>query len=49
MEYLIRLSGEHPSLPLAELRSVLEGEGIGYDTRVYGRHIILETDSVDKK
>lgn len=30
MKYILKLSGEHPSLPLAELSGVLEAEGLDY-------------------
>jgi len=31
MKYVLKFSGEHPSLPLAELAGVLEGEGFGHE------------------
>ena len=45
MKLLLRLSGEHPSLPHAELESVLEGEGISYELEVEDRNVLVDADT----
>jgi len=48
MKILLKFSGEHPSLPRAELFAVLEGEGIGFrilDEFERERILVIETDS----
>ncbi|MCX6694804.1 MAG: methyltransferase domain-containing protein [Candidatus Altiarchaeota archaeon] len=50
MRYIIRFSGEHPTLPLAELKGVLEGEGIEHRILggLEGRIALIEVDSDDR-
>ena len=49
MKYILRLSGEHPALPLAELKGVLDGEGLVYEIgeEFSGRLIVLDVESDD--
>jgi tRNA (guanine10-N2)-dimethyltransferase len=47
MNFILRLSGEHPTLPKAELKAVLEGEFIGYNIVEYGRVAVIDTDDDD--
>jgi tRNA (guanine10-N2)-dimethyltransferase len=47
MGFLLRLSGEHPTLPKAELKAVLEGEGLEYKLREFGRLLVVETEADD--
>ncbi|MFH1054946.1 MAG: DNA methyltransferase [Candidatus Altiarchaeota archaeon] len=47
MKYILRLSGEHPTLPKAELKAVLDGESLGYAIKEYGRILVLDVDSDD--
>ncbi|MBU0762998.1 MAG: TIGR01177 family methyltransferase [Candidatus Altiarchaeota archaeon] len=42
MRFLLRLSGEHDRLPLAELRAVLEGESIEHSLELCGRLVLLD-------
>jgi len=52
MKLLFRFSGEHPSLPRAELFAVLEGEGIGFEVLhefEKERILVIETDSERKE
>jgi tRNA (guanine10-N2)-dimethyltransferase len=47
MRLLFHLSGEHPTLPAAEVRGVMEGEGIPFqDQRLEGRFLLLEAPRV---
>lgn len=47
MRLILKLSGEHPDLPLAELKAVLEGESIGYELHTNGRMVTAEVASED--
>ncbi len=49
MKYLLRLSGEHPSLPLAEVKGVLEGESIDYGLSDLEGYVLADLDSGDGK
>jgi tRNA (guanine10-N2)-dimethyltransferase len=42
VKYLLRLSREHESLPIAELRATLEGEGIDYDITCLDDFLLLD-------
>lgn len=49
MELLFRLSGEHPSLPKAEVLAAMEGEGIGFRILTeFDRDRILVVDAKSK-
>jgi len=47
MRYLLRLSGEHPTLPKAELEAVLQGELLEYTIREHGRLAVVDVDGAD--
>jgi tRNA (guanine10-N2)-dimethyltransferase len=47
MKWVVHFSGEHPSLPRAELEAVLEGESIRADVEYAGRLAIADTDTDD--
>ncbi|MFH0862852.1 MAG: DNA methyltransferase [Candidatus Altiarchaeota archaeon] len=43
MKFILQLSGEHPTLPLAELKAVLDGQMLEYDVRTEGRLAFVKT------
>lgn len=47
MKYILRLSGEHPTLPRAELEAVLEGEGFEYSISECGRTLLVDANTAD--
>ena len=44
MKFIFQLSGEHPTLPLAELKAVLDGEFLGNEIRTDGRLAFVDVD-----
>ncbi|MFH0862850.1 MAG: hypothetical protein V1875_07480 [Candidatus Altiarchaeota archaeon] len=42
MKFILQLSGEHPTLPLAELKAVLDGQMLEYYVRTEGRLAYVE-------
>ncbi len=47
VRYVLKLSGEHPTLPYAELEAVLEGEGLAGEVSRRGRLAFADVESGD--